>query len=59
MSRENRSYLGDAVYVEVENGMLMLTTSDGLHVTNRIYLERATMEALVEYYAEAKKGKKE
>jgi len=37
-------YLGDGVYVEY-NGDVILTTEDGIRVTNRIVLEPGVMEA--------------
>ena len=50
-----KRYLGDAVYVDVVNGMLVLTTEYGmtyglgLPYDNRIFLEAAVYEALVRY----------
>ncbi len=44
MSAE-RTYLGDAVSVEVERGMVKLTTSDGLRDTNVVYMEREVLAA--------------
>jgi hypothetical protein len=35
----SKTYLGDAVYAEWTNGMIKLTTSDGIHETNTIWLE--------------------
>jgi hypothetical protein len=51
-----KQYLGDAVYVEVEHGMLKLTTEDGIQATNTIYLEPEVFAALVQYYDEARKA---
>jgi hypothetical protein len=45
----DRVYLGDAVYVELENGMLKLMTSNGIGITNTIFLERDVYLALVRY----------
>ena len=43
-----KQYIGDGVYVEVENGMLKLTTDrDGR--TETIYLERPVYCELVKY----------
>ena len=42
----DREYLGDAVYVEIENGLVKLTTENGLDVTNTIYLEVEVIDAL-------------
>ena len=47
----NKSYLGDAVYAEWDENdyHLILTTEDGTHVTNRIYLEPEVIEKLIKY----------
>jgi len=49
----NKEYLGDSVYVELDNdnGMLKLTTENGLpnDPSNTIYLEETVMDALVRY----------
>ncbi len=37
--RSQPVYLGDGVYVQCENGMLKMWTSDGVRETNVIYLE--------------------
>ena len=42
-------YLGDSVYVEIEGGMVKLTTDNGLGPSNPIYLEAHVYEALVAY----------
>jgi hypothetical protein len=44
-----KEYLGDGVYVEVQNDMLKLTTEDGYRATNTIFLEPFVYEALVGY----------
>ena len=44
-----KAYLGDSVYVEIENGMLKLTTDNGDGPTNTIYLEIEVYSALVQY----------
>jgi hypothetical protein len=51
MSRKR--YLGDSVYVELEGGMIKLTTENGLpgDPSNTIYLESYTYEALQRYVA--------
>lgn len=40
-----RFYLGDDVYAQEADGMILLSTSDG----HRIYLEPSVYHALVEY----------
>lgn len=44
-------YLGDSVYVEVENGMLKLSTRNGMpgDPSNVIYLEEKVYRRLVEW----------
>lgn len=42
-------YLGDSVYVELEYGMLKLTTNNGYGATNTIFLEPEVYEALTLY----------
>lgn len=54
-----KRYLGDGVYVEVEEGMLCLTTSDGISVTNRIYLEPAVYSALEQFDADVSHDEQE
>ena len=49
-----KEYLGDGVYVEIECGMLKLTTEDGIRATNTVYLEPEVMDKLVAYYKQAK-----
>lgn len=49
----SKRYLGDSVYVEVENGMLKLTTDNGNGPTNTIWLEPIVFDALVEYMNQA------
>lgn len=47
--RHRRTYLGDALYVELTNGMLRLFTSDGVEDLDEIYLEPGTLEQLIAY----------
>jgi len=46
---DNKQYLGDSVYAQTEGGMVLLTTEDGLRVTNRIYLEPEVIALFVEW----------
>lgn len=48
---DRKSYLGDSVYVDIENGMLKLTTENGYpdDPRNVIYLEMEVYAALVAY----------
>ena len=43
-----KQYIGDGVYLEVERGMLKLTTDEGLGPTNTIYLEPEVYTSLVQ-----------
>lgn len=42
----DHAYLGDGVYVEIEDGMVKLTTQNGVETTNTIYLEVEVIDAL-------------
>jgi len=51
----NKDYLGDSVYVEVTpEGMLCLTTDNGMGASNEIFLEPEVYQALVNYVARIK-----
>lgn len=45
----DKQYLGDGVYVEMDDGMVRLTTSDGIVDTNEIYLEPEVLEEFIRY----------
>jgi len=45
-----KRYLGDGVYASTDGYQVILTTSDGVHVTNVIYLDSSTMSALDKFY---------
>jgi hypothetical protein len=47
----DKQYLGDSVYVEVESGMLKLTTENGRVPSNTIFLEPEVYDALTRYVA--------
>lgn len=44
-----KKYIGDGVFVEVENGMLKLTTHPEGGCENRIYLEKPVFRELQKY----------
>ena len=46
-----KTYLGDGVYADLEDGMVKLTTENGLRTSNTIYLEHETLIALEQYVA--------
>lgn len=62
MSIERKIYLGDGVYAELNSfGAIVLTTEDGVSVTNCIVLEVETFDAFivwVERFSEEARGKK-
>lgn len=43
---KTKTYLGDGVYAEIRPYHLVLTTEDGISVTNEIFLEPEVLEAL-------------
>jgi len=45
----NKTYLGDSVYCEVENGMFKLTTENGYGPSNTIFLEPVVLRKLNKY----------
>lgn len=47
-----RSYLGDGVYAEIEHSDLVLTTENGVRVTNRVVLEPEVFLALMRFVRE-------
>jgi hypothetical protein len=52
---EYKEYLGDAVYVKIDDFGIILTTEDGIKITNRIVLEPSTIDSLVTYIEKHKK----
>lgn len=46
---EKRTYLGDSVYADIENGTLKLTTENGYGPSNIIFLEPEVLDALIQY----------
>lgn len=44
-----KEYLGDGVYADTNGFHIILTTSNGIEITNRIYLEAEVIEALLRY----------
>jgi hypothetical protein len=48
-----KTYLGDGVYVDINNaGQIVLTTEDGISITNTIFLEPEVWAALKAYVKE-------
>lgn len=44
-----KEYIGDSVYVEIENRMVKLTTDNGRGPSNTIYLELEVLNQLINY----------
>jgi hypothetical protein len=44
---ENRVYIGDSVYVGMEDRTVVLYTYNGVEVSNTIYLEESVLEAFI------------
>lgn len=51
MTDPDKYHLGDAVYYQFDGDGVTLTTSDGLHDTNKIYLEQKTITTLLKHLA--------
>ena len=49
MPKETKEYLGDAVYADIENGMVKLTTEDRVSTSNTIYLAPEVVAALTAF----------
>ena len=49
-------YLGDAVYASFDGYYIILTVSNGVRVTDRIYLEPAVMDNLTDYNEYIRRG---
>lgn len=45
----SKSYIGDGVYIDFDGFSLILTTENGISVTNRIVLEPEVFSALVRF----------
>jgi hypothetical protein len=54
-----KRYLGDGAYVNFDGFDLILTTEDGISVTNRIVLEPSVLAELLVYIRELHQKKEE
>jgi hypothetical protein len=50
----DKLYLGDGVYAEWRDNQLILTTEDGISVSNTIYLDVYVLDALITALKRAK-----
>lgn len=48
-TQARKAYIGDGVYVVYDGYGLILTTENGIEVTNTIYLEPSVFSALYQY----------
>jgi len=53
MEEFNKAYMGDAVYVEIRHGKLVLTAENGIEAHDTIYLEPEVMDNLIRYFNRA------
>jgi len=51
MTIEKHTYLGDGLYASFDGNQICLFASNGITVTNRVYLEPEVYAALVSYVA--------
>jgi hypothetical protein len=49
MMNECTQYLGDSVYAEVEDGMVKLTTNNGIGASNTIFMNADVVRELLDY----------
>lgn len=47
-----KDYLGDGCYVDIENGMVKLTTSNGIHDTNTVFMEPEVLDSFERWIKE-------
>lgn len=52
----DKAYLGDSVYVEIEGGVLRLTTENGREASNTIFMEESVWRELHNYVERIKKA---
>lgn len=48
-SKQNKVYLGDAVYADFDGHHIILTTENGFEATNTIFLDSDVASSLVDY----------
>ena len=57
MSLVPKQYLADGVYIEDQDWRIKLTTSDGIHETNTIYIDGLVWEAMKRYMDRIKEAR--
>ena len=50
-----KKYLGDSVYIDIENGMIKLTTNNGYHDEGTIYMDSAVIANFQQYLKDLNK----
>lgn len=45
----HKEYIGDGIYAEVQDDVLVLTTENGIEVTNTIVVDISNYDALLNY----------
>jgi len=53
-----KEYLGDGVYADDDGFHVVLTTEDGIGVSNRIYLDPVVLQNLLRYAEHFRNGAK-
>ena len=48
-AQTDKTYIGDGVYASTCDGVVCLTTENGMMVNNRIYLDNDVLRALVDF----------
>ena len=49
VDKMKKKYIGDGAYVDYDGFGLILTTEDGINITNRIYLESDVYDSFLLY----------
>lgn len=53
-----KTYLGDSVYADIENGMVKLTTENGFGASNTVYMEPVVVANFERWLAKLRETKK-
>lgn len=52
-----KEYLGDGCYANIENGMVKLTTSNGICDTNTVFMEPGVLASFERWLKEMRKAR--